>query len=145
MLIYNPTSPVHWEPWNKRKLVGPKPPFKLHVIWAIRIRLDIERRVRELAMSNLAVDSKLRGYDLVRLKFGDVMHGRHAVSRTLVVQHKTQQPVRFEITEQTRDAIEAWVNHASLNPVDHCFQAECLARRISQRASMPGLSNAGLR
>jgi len=86
------------EPWNKDKLVGPKPPFKLQEIWAIRIRLEIEHRVRELAMFNLAIDSKLRGCDLVRLKVSDVMHGLHAITRAMVIQHKTQQPVRFELT-----------------------------------------------
>jgi integrase len=121
LLTYKPTFTAHREPWNKGKLVGPKPPFKLQEIWAIRIRLDLEHRIRELAMFNLAIDSKLRGCDLVQLKVSDVMHGRHAVSRALVVQHKTQQPVRFEITEQTRDAIEAWVDQASLRPDDYLF------------------------
>ena len=83
MLTYNASRPARPEPWNKGKLVRPKPPFKLHEIWAIRIRLDIEHRVRELAMFNLAIDSKLRGCDLVRLKVSDVMHGHHAVSRAL--------------------------------------------------------------
>lgn len=67
----------------------------------------MEHRVRDLAMFNLAIDRKLRGCDLVRLKVSDVMHGSHAVSRTMVVQHKTQQPVRFELAEQTRGAVEA--------------------------------------
>ena len=121
MLTYNPPSCAHREPWNKGKLVGPKPPFKLQEVWAVRIRLDLEHRIRELAMFNLAIDSKLRGCDLVRLRVSDVMHGRHAVSRAMVVQHKTQQPVRFELTEQTRDAIEAWVDRAALNPDDYLF------------------------
>ncbi len=121
LLKYNPANPAQRDPWNKGKLVGPKPPFKLQEIWAIRIRLDIEHRVRELAMFNLAIDSKLRGCDLVRLKVSDVMHGHHAVSRALVVQHKTQQPVRFEMTEQTRDAVEAWVEHASLAKDSYLF------------------------
>jgi len=121
LLTYKPTFTAHRAPWNKGKLVGPKPPFKLQEIWAIRIRLDLEHRIRELAMFNLAIDSKLRGCDLVQLKVSDVMHGRHAVSRALVVQHKTQQPVRFEITEQTRDAIEAWVDQASLRLDDYLF------------------------
>ena len=107
LITYNPTTPTRREPWNKGKLVGPKPPFKLQEIWAIRIRLEIEHRIRELAMFDLAIDSKLRGCDLVRLKVSDVMHGRHAVSRAMVIQHKTHQPVRFELTEQTRDAVEA--------------------------------------
>ena len=73
-LIYKPTPPAHRVPWNKGKLVGPKPPFKLQEIWAIRIRLDLEHRIRDLAMFNLAIDSKLRGCGLVRLKVSDVMH-----------------------------------------------------------------------
>ena len=121
LLTHTPASRPHREPWNKGKLVGPKPPFKLQEIWAIRIRLDIEHRIRELAMFNLAIDSKLRGCDLVRLRVSDVMHGRHAVSRALVVQHKTQQPVRFELTEQTRDAVEAWVDHAALTSNSYLF------------------------
>ncbi len=121
MLTYNPASPAHREPWNKGKLVGPKPPLKLQEIWSIRIRLDIERRVRELAMFNLAIDSKLRGCDLVRLKVSDVMHGHDAVSRAMVIQHKTHQPVRFELTEQTRDAIENWFSHAALDQDCYLF------------------------
>jgi hypothetical protein len=92
LITYKPKNPPR-EPWNKGKLVGPKPPFKLREIWAIRVRLDLEHRIRELAMFNLAIESKLRGCDLVRLKISDVMHGRLAISRALVVQHKTQQPV----------------------------------------------------
>jgi hypothetical protein len=74
LLTDNPAPPTHRDPC----LVEPKPPFKLQEIWAIRIRLDIERRVPELAMFNLAIDSKLRNRDLVRLKVSDVMHGRRA-------------------------------------------------------------------
>jgi hypothetical protein len=74
LLTYQPTPPAHQVPWNKGKLVEPKPPFKLQEIWAIRIRLDLEHRIRDLAMFNLAIDSKLRGCDLVRLKVSDVMH-----------------------------------------------------------------------
>jgi len=121
LLTYNPQQPPCLEPWNKGKLVGPKPPFKLQEIWAIRIRLEIEHRVRELALFNLAIDSKLRGCDLTRLKVSDVMRGRHAVSRAMVVQHKTHQPVRFELTEQTRDAIEAWIDRAALEGDDFLF------------------------
>ena len=72
-------------------------------------------------MFNLAIDSKLRGCDLVRLKVSDVMHGHHAVSRAMVIQHKTQQPVRFELTEQTRDAIEDWLSHAALDHDGYLF------------------------
>jgi hypothetical protein len=121
LVTHHPEIPAHREPWNKGKLVGPKPPFKLQEIWAIRIRLEIEHQTRELALFNLAIDSKLRGCDLVRLKVSDVMHGRHAVSRAMVVQHKTQQPVRFELTEQTRDAVENWIDKAALVPDNYLF------------------------
>lgn len=62
-------------PWNKARLIGPKPPFKLREIWAIRIRLQLARRERDPALFNLAIDSKLRGCDLVKLKVHDVAHG----------------------------------------------------------------------
>ena len=121
LITHNPQIPLRHEPWNKGKLVGPKPPFKLQEIWAIRIRLEIERRTRELALFNLAIDSKLRGCDLVRLKVSDVMHGHHAVSRAMVTQHKTQRPVRFELMEQTRDAVEEWVAYAALASDSYLF------------------------
>ena len=73
-----------WVPWNKERLVGPKLPFKLKEIWAVRIRLQIANRARELALFNLAIDSKLRGCDLVALRVGDVSHGSRAVSRATI-------------------------------------------------------------
>ncbi len=100
-ITHDPQDSAHRKPWNKGRLVSPKLPFKLQEIWSIRIRLEIERRTRELALFNLAIDSKLRGCDLVRLKASDVMHGHHTVSRAMVTQHKPQRPVRFELTEQT--------------------------------------------
>jgi hypothetical protein len=89
-------------PWNKGKLVGQKTPLRLKDIWAIRVRLQIGHRTRELALFNLAIDSKLRSCDLVRLRVRDVCHGNAVASRTIVMQQKTQRPVQFEITEQTR-------------------------------------------
>ena len=94
-------------PWNKGKLLGQKPPLKLKEIWAIRIRLQLDRRLRELALFNLAIDSKLRGCDLVGLRVRDVVQGSHVAARAIVMQKKTQRPVQFEITEQTRDAVAA--------------------------------------
>ena len=91
-------------PWNKGKLLGQKPPLKLKEIWAIRIRLQLARRAQELALFNLAIDSKLRGCDLVRLRVHDVVHGSRAATRAIVMQKKTQRPVQFEITEQTRES-----------------------------------------
>src|ERR1019366_122697 len=86
-------------PWNKGKLVGQKAPFKLKEIWAIRVRLQLADRRRELALFNLAIDSKLRACDLVQLRVRDVCHGQTVASRTMVLQQKTQRPVQFEITE----------------------------------------------
>jgi len=108
-------------PWNKGKLVGQKAPLKLKEIWAIRIRLQLEHRIRELALFNLAIDSKLRGCDLVRLKVQDVCHGSRVASRAIVMQQKTQQPVQFEITPATRDAVEEWIRVANLGNDDFLF------------------------
>ena len=83
------------EPWNKGKIIGQKAPFKLKDVYALRVRLQMERRVRELALFNLGIDSKLRGCDLVSLKVRDVRHGDQMASRTSVMQHKTQRPVQF--------------------------------------------------
>jgi hypothetical protein len=93
------------EPWNKGKLVGQKAPLRLKEIWAIRIRLQLGNRARELALFNLAVDSKLRSCDLIKLRVRDVMHGERVAARAIVMQQKTQRPVQFEITEQTREAL----------------------------------------
>src|SRR5262245_66309633 len=76
---------VHREPWNKGKLVGQKAPFKLKDIWALRVRLQMEGRVRELALFNLGIDSKLRGYDLVGLRVQDVCHGDQVASRAIEI------------------------------------------------------------
>ena len=101
-------------PWNKGKLVGQKTPFKLKEIWAIRVRLQLAGRGRELALFNMAIDSKLRACDLVKLRVRDVCHGQSVASRTIVLQQKTQRPVQFEITEPTREAVRAWIGHARL-------------------------------
>jgi hypothetical protein len=108
-------------PWNKGKLLGQKPPLKLKEIWAIRIRLQLDHRNRELALFNLAIDSKLRGCDLVGLRVQDVVQGSHVAARAIVMQKKTQRPVQFEITEQTRDAVNAWITVAHLRPEQFPF------------------------
>jgi integrase len=81
------------EPWNKGKIVGQKARFKLKDIWALRVRFQMEDRVRELALFNLGIDSKLRGCDLVALRVRDVFHGHQVATRAIVMQHKTQRPV----------------------------------------------------
>jgi integrase len=104
----------HHIPWNKGRIIGPKPPLKLKEIWAIRIRLQLARNIRDLALFNLAIDSKLRGCDLVKLQVRDVAHAGKVVSRATILQQKTGQLVRFELTEQTREALEAWIADAKL-------------------------------
>ncbi len=108
-------------PWNKGKLLGQKPPLKLKEIWAIRIRLQMARRARELALFNLAIDSKLRGCDLVGLRVHDVVHGNRVAARAIVMQKKTERPVQFEITERTREAVTAWIAAAHLKPEQFLF------------------------
>ena len=108
-------------PWNKGKLIGQKPPLKLEEIWAIRIRLQLDHRTRELALFTLAIDSKLRGCDLVGLRVRDVVQGSHVAPRAIVMQKKTQRPVQFEITEQTRDAVAAWISTAHLKAEQFLF------------------------
>ena len=108
-------------PWNKGKLLGQKPPLKPKEIWAIRIRLQMARRARELSLFNLALDSKLRGCDLVGLRVHDVVQGSHVAARAIVMQRKTQRPVQLELTEQTRDAVGAWITAARLKPEQFLF------------------------
>ncbi|MCK5663931.1 MAG: hypothetical protein KAI17_10610 [Thiotrichaceae bacterium] len=110
-------------PWNKGKIVGQKPALKLKELWGIRIRLQIEKNIRELALFNMAIDSKLRGCDLVTLRVNDVMHGGDIVKRTVVTQQKTKKPVHFEITEQTRDAVINLINKNELTYYDFLFQS----------------------
>ena len=98
---------THREPWNKGKILGQKAPFKPKDHWALRVRLQMEGRIRELALLNLGIDSQLRGCDLVALKVRDVCHGDQVATRAIVMQHKTQRPVQFEITAVSRDALQA--------------------------------------
>ena len=112
---------VKREPWNKGKIVGQKAPFKPKDIWALRVRFQIENRIRELALFNLGIDSKLRGCDLVSLKVRDVSHGGQIASRAVVMQHKTQRPVQFEITAGTREALLEWIELAGIKSDDFLF------------------------
>jgi integrase len=108
-------------PWNKGKLPGQKRALKLQEIWAIRIRLQIQERARDLALFNLAIDSKLRGCDLIALTLADIAQGGRVQSRALVVQKKTGRPVQFEITGQTRLSLDQWIARARLRPPDYLF------------------------
>ena len=120
-------------PWNKGVLVGQKPPLKPKEIWAVRIRLQLACNARELAMFNLALDSKLRGCDLVALRVRDVCQGPSVLTRSAVIQRKTQRPVQFEITEAARDAVSAWVSSADLKPANFLFPGRQKERHLSTR------------
>ena len=124
----------HHGPWNKGKLVGQKAPLRLKEIWGMRIRLKLAARSRELALFNLAIDSKLRSCDLVRLRVYDVSHGERIATRATVMQQKTQRPVQFEITEQTRESLAAWVRCAGLRSDDFLFPSRLHdSRHLSTR------------
>jgi integrase len=108
-------------PWNKGKLIGAKPPLRPKHVWSIRTKLQVEGRTRDLAMFNLAIDSKLRGCDVVALKVEDVAPSGYAVDRATVRQKKTGQPVRFELTEQTRQAVDDYARAAAKKPGESMF------------------------
>jgi integrase len=109
------------EPWNKGKLIGQKPPLRAKHVWSIRTRLQMEGRTRDVAMFNLAIDSKLRGCDVVALRVEDVAPSGHVVDRATVRQKKTGRPVRFELTEQTRQAVDEYIKAAGKKPGEFLF------------------------
>ncbi|RUO77455.1 tyrosine-type recombinase/integrase [Idiomarina seosinensis] len=110
-------------PWNKDRIIGQKRPLQISQVWGIRIRLELEDRKRDLALFNLALDSKLRGCDLVKLKVSDVFCGRSILKRTHVIQQKTGSPVQFEITQNTGESIQAWIKKANLSESDFLFKS----------------------
>jgi integrase len=109
------------DPWNKGKLIGAKPPLRPKHVWSICAKLQMAERIRDLAMFNLAIDSKLRGCDVVSLRVENVAPHGHAVDRATVRQRKTGQPVRFEMTEQTREAIDNYIRAANKRPGEFLF------------------------
>ena len=96
-------------PWNKGRLIGQKRPLLPKQVWAIRARLELAGNLRDLALFNLAIDSKLRGCDLVRLKVVDLVSNDSVRERVSVIQSKTNRPVQFEVSESTRDSLWNWV------------------------------------
>ena len=114
-------SKIHQSPWNKEKLVGQKAPLKPPEVWAIRVRLQLAEKKRDLALFNLAVDSKLRGCDLLRLRVSDLRMGGEIRCRAKIIQSKTANPVQFEVTKCTREAIDDWCCVKNLQPHDWLF------------------------
>jgi site-specific recombinase XerC len=108
-------------PWNRGRIVGQKRPLLPKHVWAIRVRLEIANRVRDLALFNTAIDSKLRGCDLVKLKVADVFSAGQVKERASTTQSKTRHPVRFEITEGTRKSIAAWLKDPAMIGSEHLW------------------------
>src|SRR5262249_23847591 len=108
-------------PWNKGKIVGAKPPLCPKHVWSIRTKLQVEGRVRDLALFNLAIDSKLRGCDVVSLKVDDIAPSSYAVDRATVRQKKTGRPVKFELTEATRQTVDDYLKATGKKPGDFLF------------------------
>jgi len=108
-------------PWNKGKLTGAKPPLRPKHVWSIRTKLQVDGRTRDLAMFNLAIDSKLRGCDVVALRVENVAPSGYAVDRATVRQKKTGQPVRFELTEQNRQAVDDYLGATGKKPGEFLF------------------------
>ena len=114
--------------WNRSHTVGQKPPLKPREVWSIRTRLQVAGEHRNLALFNLAIDSKLRGCDLVTVIVGDVALSGIVRDRAVIVQRKTGRPVQFEITEQTRDAVGAWIARRDLAKTDYLFPSRVKAK-----------------
>ena len=120
-------------PWNKGKLIGAKPPLRSKHVWSIRTRLQVEGRTRDLAMFNLAIDSKLRGCDVVAIRVEDVAPSGYAVDRATVRQRKTGRPVRFELTEQTRQALDDYIKAAGKKRIRVCAPRTGAQGRLNER------------
>jgi integrase len=126
--LFSPKPPDAPEPGSKARLTGQKPPLKPREVWAIRVRLQIAGKPRDLALFNLAIDSKLRSCDLVALRVSDVVTGGSVRDRAVIIQQKTGNPVQFELTEPTRRAVSAWIARRSLDETGYLFPSRLHAR-----------------
>lgn len=107
--------------WNAGKTVGTKRPLTQKQIWAIRFFLDREERLRDRALFDLAIDSKLRGCDLVKLKMADLVAGHEIRTRAIVIQQKTGRPVQFELTSDVRGSLATWLQRRGGTADDYVF------------------------
>jgi integrase len=145
----NFASPVRHAPWNKGKLIGARPPLRSKHVWSIRTRLQVEGRIRDLAMFNLAIDSKLRSCDVVALKVEDVAPNGYAIDRARVRQKKTGRPVKFELTDQTRQAVDVYLKTAGKKSGDFLFtgrrgDGQCITTWQYARLVSEWIANVGL-
>ena len=132
-------------PWNKGRLVGQKRPLRPKEVWAIRVRLQMKRRKRDLALFNLAIDSKLRGCDLVSLRVDDIAAGGRVRDRATIIRHKTSRPVQFEIMEQTRASLQEWLNARPGNRGPYVFPSRVTTSLTLRRANTRASCMAGSR
>ena len=130
-------------PWNTGRRLGAKRALKPQQVWAIRFWLDRERRLRDRAMFDLAIDSKLRGCDVVKVKIGDLVSGGRVRSRAIVVQQKTSRPVQFELLEPSRGSILARLKCRCGTLDEFVFPSRIVTPIISALGSMPGSSTNG--
>jgi len=114
-------------PWNKGKVIGPKLPLSLKQVGSIRIRLKSAQQTRELALFNLAIDSNLRACDVVQLRVCDIAKGRHILSQATIAQLESQRAIQFEITDETRDSVAAWIAHEKLKSDQYLFPSRMSA------------------
>ena len=127
-----PNTAARVTPWNKGKLLGQKPPLKLKEIWAIRIRLQLEHRARELALFNLAIDSKLRGCDLVGLRVHDVVQGSHVATRAIVMQKRRSGRCNLRSANKRGKRSRLGSRRRIGNRSSSCFRAVCRSHLISR-------------
>ncbi|MBR0738184.1 tyrosine-type recombinase/integrase [Bradyrhizobium liaoningense] len=120
-------------PWNKAKIVGAKPPLRPKHVWSIRTKLQVEGRMRDLALFNVAIDSKLRGRDVVALKVDDLAPGGYSADRATVRQRKTGRPVKFELTESTRQAIDDYLRVTGKTSGKYLFTGRRVSRHMTTR------------
>jgi len=136
-------------PWNKGKIIGARPPLRPKHVWSIRTRLLLEGRIRDLALFNLAIDSKLRGCDVVAVKVEDVAPNGYTMDRATVRQKKTGPPVKFELTDQTRQAVDGYLKAASKKPGEFLFtgrgdSGQCMTTRQYARLLSEWIASIGL-
>ena len=147
--IENCAPPNKRTPWNKGKLIGARPPLRPKHVWSIRTRLLLEGRIRDLALFNLAIDSKLRGCDVVAVRVEDVAPNGYTMDRATVRQKKTGRPVKFELTDQTRKAIDDYLKAAGKKPGDFLFTGRrglgrCMTTRQYARLLSGWIASIGL-
>ena len=145
----NCSPPNKRTPWNKGKLIRARPPLRPKHVRSIRTRLLLEKRIRDLALFNLAIDSKLRGCDVVAVRVEDVAPNGYTIDRATVRQKKTGRPVKFELTDQTRQAIDDYLKAAGKKPGDFLFTGrrgfdQCMTTRQYARLLSEWIASIGL-